>query len=130
MDHDVHRWRTGLDDILGCCVRLIIANVLITAIFSLHQWQLGHWEILDNYLDPLLTIPFMGGWGVWLMRWFQRDFTWKWFNVIIFTIGISITFEWWIPSFDSRFTADIGDVVAYFLGAFGFMWIQRLPKAS
>lgn len=124
MDDDAHRRGARLDDLLGCRLRLLLCNTIITVIFGLHQWQLGHWPLLDRYLDPLLTIPFMGGWGVWLMRRFQPEFSWRWYNVLIFTLALSLAFEWWIPSFDPRFTADSGDVLAYFLGAWGFIVMQ------
>jgi hypothetical protein len=41
----------------------------------------------------------------------------SWGSVALFTLALSLAFEWWIPSFDARFTPDPVDALAYALGA-------------
>ena len=95
-----------------------------TLLFALHQLGLmvwgKTWWLLDSFLDPLLAVPVLVGVpaaaaGTMLRRTVPLPAYWIW----AFALGLALLFECWIPTFDSRFTADPLDGIAYFLGAFG-----------
>jgi hypothetical protein len=50
----------------------------------------------------------------------------SWGSVALFTLALLLAFEWWIPSFDARFTRDPLDALAYALGA--AIWRKAEPQ--
>jgi|MEHZ01.3.fsa_nt_MEHZ010962957.1_4 hypothetical protein len=72
---------------------------------------------LDSYLDPLVFIPTLIGGIEYLISFFLINFRIKTILIYCYTTIIAIIFEFVIPNFDHRFTADIYDCVAYFFGA-------------
>ena len=78
------------------------------------------WWFFDSFLDPLLAVPVLVGVpaaaaGTMLRRTVPLPASWIW----AFALCLAALFEGWVPTFDSRFTADPLDGIAYFLGAFG-----------
>ena len=107
-----------MDGLLGR--RLNGVSLTALAAFSLHQLalDLGFYVLLlDYYLDPLCTVPVVLGIPSMLARRIWPRLVLSWGSVILFTLALSLAFEWWIPSFDARFTCDPWDALAYALGA-------------
>ncbi|GAA0722163.1 hypothetical protein GCM10009430_24290 [Aquimarina litoralis] len=48
--------------------------------------------------------------------------------LILVTIGYSIYFEWYMPQYDDRYTADWLDVLMYFIGMFFFYVVEKYKK--
>jgi hypothetical protein len=107
-----------MDGLLGR--RLNWVSLAALAVFSLHQLGLafGHYFLLvDSFLDPLCTVPVVLGLPSMLARRIWPKLVLSWGSVALFTLALSLAFEWWIPSFDARFTCDPWDALAYALGA-------------
>ena len=107
-----------MDGLLGR--RLNGVSLAALAVFSLHQVALAfglYFLLLDCYLDPLCTVPVVLGLPSMLARRIWPRLVLSWGSVILFTLALSLAFEWWIPSFDARFTRDPLDALAYALGA-------------
>jgi hypothetical protein len=52
----------------------------------------------------------------------------SWGSVVLFTLALSLAFEWIIPSFDAHFTCDPWDALAYALGA--AIWRMAEPQSQ
>jgi len=58
----------------------------------------------------------------------QSDFVLSWWSVLGFTMVLAVAFELGIPRFDPRFTADPLDVIAYFIGAGIWRFVEPLGR--
>ena len=118
-----------MDGLLGR--RLNGVSLAALAAFSLHQLALAlgfYVLLLDSYLDPLCTVPVVLGLPSMLARRIWPRLVLSWGSVALFTLAVSLAFEWWIPSFDVRFTSDLWDAIAYALGA--VIWRMAEPHSQ
>ena len=118
-----------MDGILGR--RLNGVSLAALAAFSLHQLGLAmgfYLLLLDSYLDPLCTVPVVLGLPSMLARRIWPRLLLSWGSAALFTLALSLAFEWWIPSFDARFTRDPWDALAYALGA--AIWRMAEPQSQ
>lgn len=110
--------RLRLDGLLGRRVNMVA--ILATAAFFVHQiaipFGVSTWWA-DSYLDPLCTVPVVLGIPSLVARQLQPHFTLGWISTLVFTATLAGAFEWWIPTFDHRFTGDPWDAVMYATGA-------------
>ena len=116
-----------MDGLLGRRINWVSLAAL--AAFSLHQLALAlgfYVLLLDSYLDPLCTVPVILGIPSILARRIWPRLVLSWGSVALFTLTLSLAFEWWIPSFDARFTRDPWDALAYALGA--AIWRMAEPQ--
>ena len=118
-----------MDGLLGR--RLNGVSLAALAAFSLHQLGLAmgfYLLLLDSYLDPLCTVPVVLGLPSMLARRIWPRLLLSWGSAALFTLALSLAFEWWIPSFDARFTRDHWDALAYALGA--AIWRMAEPQSQ
>jgi hypothetical protein len=118
-----------MDGLLGR--RLNGVSLAALAAFSLHQLGLAmgfYLLLLDSYLDPLCTVPVVLGLPSMLARRIWPRLLLSWGSAALFTLALSLAFEWWIPSFDARFTRDPWDALAYALGA--AIWRMAEPQSQ
>lgn len=118
-----------MDGLLGR--RLNGVSLAALAAFSLHQVAIALGicvPLLDSYLDPLCTVPVVLGLPSMLARRIWPRLVLSWGSVAFFTLAVSLAFEWWIPSFDARFTRDPWDALAYALGA--AIWRMAEPQSQ
>lgn len=118
-----------MDGLLGR--RLNRVSLAALAAFCLHQaaiaFGLRFWA-LDSYLDPLCTVPVVLGIPSILARRIWPTLVLGWGSVALFTLALALAFEWWIPSFDLRFTRDPWDAIAYAVGA--ALWRMTEPQSQ
>jgi len=118
-----------MDGLLGRRINWVSLAAL--AAFSLHQLAqaLGICVLLlDSYLDPLCTVPVVLGLPSMIARRIWPKLVLSWGSIALFTLALSLAFEWWIPSFDLRFTRDLWDALAYALGA--AIWRFAEPQSQ
>lgn len=88
--------------------------------------------LIRNYLNDFLILPIV----LWVVLAFLQEFKGKqalvsWPIAMLLVAYYSVFFEWYLPRFHSRYTADFFDVVCYFLGAGVFMAFQaKIIKVS
>ena len=117
-----------MDGLLGR--RLNWVSLAALAVFSLHQLVIAfglYFLLLDSFLDPLCTVPVVLGLPSMLGRRIWPRLMLSWGSVFLFTLALLLAFEWWIPSFDARFTPDPVDALAYALGA--AIWRKAEPQS-
>lgn len=118
-----------MDGLLGSRLNRNIWLGICLLLFGFHQWaQLNEksspW--VDSYVDPILFLPIALGASSWVIRRIQPLFIWDWRFVFGAWMAASLVFEWWIPSFDNRFTADYWDILCYGLGGIIVCLTERI----
>lgn len=98
-------------------------------LFGLHQLlQKGLGMAIpwaDNYLDPLLCMPLLLGLFEWeQQRLFGRRKLHLW-EALVLTGLLSVLFECGFPRWSDRFTTDIWDVAAYYVGTAAYLLLDR-----
>jgi hypothetical protein len=110
--------------ILWVCVMLFLFHQLSQ---KLLHWD---WPFFDSYLDPFLCMPLV-------FSLFLLERQWLWgitarltiMDTFLFTILLTILFEWVFPLLHSGFTADFYDLIAYGLGSMCFyFFINPKPR--
>lgn len=84
-------------------------------------------SIVNNYLNDLLCMPIVLALIQTIIRLSEKHKHYKIPLYLIFIIAIyySIYFEWFMPKYNQRYTADSIDVFLYFIGGIGFYVIEQ-----
>lgn len=85
---------------------------------------------IKNYFNDLLILPIV----LWIILAFIREVKGKessisWGVAIVLATYYSLFFEWYLPQFHPRYTADFYDVLCYFLGTVAFLLLQSKIKS-
>jgi hypothetical protein len=83
---------------------------------------------INNYINDFLYLPLVLGAIEFLIRRLKKDSSFK--LPIVFVIFLacyySFYFEYYLPQFNSRYTADWIDVIFYFSGALAYFFAESL----
>jgi len=101
----------------------------LMTVYFLVRWMLifGETGVLRWYLTDLLFVPAMCTFGLIAVRLIRRDWTLQltWWHVFVQVVLVSIYFEVYLPKNHPQYTADLWDVVMYFLGGGLFLILQK-----
>ncbi|WP_370390466.1 hypothetical protein [uncultured Winogradskyella sp.] len=112
----------------------ILKNPIFISLFSLavlvHLTKLFGFSLPNSlafYLNDLLCMPIVLSLCLAAVRWLKKDghIYIPWVAIILITLYYSFHFEWLLPKFMSRYTADLIDVGLYFVGALLFYVFQK-----
>lgn len=81
-----------------------------------------------HYLNDFLVIPMVATLGlhaVWLIK-KDKSIRLNIFTILSLVILFSVLFEYYLPKQSYQYTADIWDVVCYFMGGIVFYILQKL----
>lgn len=100
--------------------------------------RLFHHPVYDKtfircYLSDFLCLPIVLFFILLIFRHLlfnSNKYTLPVIYIIIAFLCFSFSFEWLLPKYDSRFTCDMGDVIAYFTGGVFFYLFLNLPMQS
>lgn len=108
---------------------LILGSSLCFVLNQLLPYKQEH-LFLSSYFDDLCCMPIVLGLAQWLMRkWLGPNFALSGTMCVVATVLIAIYAEGIFPLIDSRFTADLLDVVFYAIGATAF-WVLGKQRAG
>lgn len=102
---------------------VILASIVYTS--NLLDWKLPHF--IKFYLNDFLCMPIVLSICLASIRYLKNDNTIyvPIGVIIIITLYFSLHFEWLLPKFHERYTADFIDIGLYFLGALLFYKFQK-----
>jgi hypothetical protein len=85
-------------------------------------------SLINNYVNDLLCLPLTLGVITYIIRDFKKDnsFELSIGFIVLLTGYYSFYFEYYLPQFNSRYTADFIDVVLYFIGGFAFFFRDKM----
>ena len=84
--------------------------------------------IVNNYVNDFLIIPIVLIFCLYVLRWSRSDSKYQIsIGVILYLCCFyAVVFEYVLPKFHPRYTADMIDVVLYFIGGVVFYRLQKL----
>lgn len=120
-----------------CCMRILCNRYFLTLllfgllIYVSQKTGVVLPSFIRNYFNDLLILPIV----LWIVLAFIREikgkeFSVSWVVAIALATYYSLFFEWYLPQFHSRYTADVYDVFCYFFGAFTFLLFQSKIKRT
>lgn len=85
---------------------------------------------ISSYFSDLLALPLILSVSLFLLRKLKRlPYLYLTNGMLAFTLlYTSILFEWILPQFNTKYTADFFDVIFYVLGTVIFYFIQKQLK--
>jgi len=108
---------------------------LLIVFVSIYIFQLlVKFKIIDidnsfviNYLADILCLPILLIFSEIFIQKIQNNPFYKISKLQVFVVFvyISVIFEWILPSFSSKFTADSNDILAYAIGGIFFVIYQK-----
>lgn len=85
---------------------------------------------INNYMNDFLCLPILLGLEQLFFRWFtgKSDYKFSLFFSLAMAAYYSFYFEYYQPEHNDRYTADLIDVLLYFLGAVSFYLFNCIPR--
>ncbi len=80
-----------------------------------------YWPIQFYFID-LIAVPIIGNLSLAFYRFIlkKEDERLSYWHIVFIVLSLSLVFEWFMPKHNLRYTADVWDVVMYFLGGLFF----------
>jgi hypothetical protein len=99
-------------------------------VYTLQRFSVALPSLINNYLNDLLCMPIVLKIAQLAVRYLKKDghLQLPIALVGILTLGYACYFEWFLPQFNSRYTADGIDVFLYFTGALFFVVVERYNR--
>jgi len=105
---------------------------IASTVYIAQQFSFSIPQLINNYLNDLLCMPIVLKICKYAIRFIKKD------EHITIPIKISFTltvlyalyFEFLLPKFNNRYTADVIDVILYFVGLLFFLWIENTSKEN
>jgi hypothetical protein len=103
----------------------------LTWIVVLTARRTGHpLPYLNGYINDAFAIPVIANLGLWFQRQFvikSNHYVLSVWQVLLIVIYVSLVFEWLLPHFSKKYTADWADVTLYFFGGAFFFLVMNKP---
>lgn len=89
--------------------------------------QLYQPALISSYFADLICVPFVMSLSLVLLRLLKQDDNLQLSiaKIVFFVVYVSLVFEWLLPMYSDRYTSDVGDVVAYAIGAILYYLFQK-----
>ncbi len=96
-------------------------------IYSMQKTAIPLPKIVNNYVNDFLIIPIVSTIVLYVFQIIKNDKTYRLSLGVIWYISFlyALIFEWILPKFHLRYTADLIDVLLYFLGGLFFYLLQK-----
>ena len=123
----------GIND--NCCSMRVMKQPyfivfcgVFLVIYTLQRLQVPLPFWVNNYVNDLLCMPVVLTICLAAVRFFRKDQTLllPLSAILSLTLFYAIYFEYYLPTYHPRYTADVLDVVLYFLGAALFFVFQKV----
>lgn len=84
-------------------------------------------KLLNNYYNDFASIPIVLSVSLWFAKRIRQnnELQFSFWQCMLFVVMYSWFFENYLPKINSRYTADMFDVLAYFLGGLSFYFWQK-----
>ena len=101
----------------------LIWFIIYSSNFLGHQF---YWPI-QFYLLDLIAVPILAQLGLWCMRLIKgksNELLSVW-HVGFIVVSLSVVFEIYMPKHQTRYSADVWDIVMYFIGGLFFYFVMN-----
>ena len=106
----------------------IFSLIIGSLIYIAQKTKIQLPNIINNYVNDFLIIPIILIPSLFILQWSRGDKNYRIsFWIIIYICSLyAAFFEFLIPQYHSRYTADYIDVILYFAGGFVFYYLQNV----
>ena len=106
----------------------IFSLIIGSLIYITQKTKIQLPNIINNYVNDFLIIPIILIPSLFILQWSRGDKNYRIsFWIILYICGLySLLFEFLIPQYHSRYTADLIDVILYFAGGLVFYYLQNV----
>ncbi len=103
--------------------------ILYATVQILKLNEFAAYPFIYNYLNDLIVIPIIASISLYALWLLKKDLSIRidLISLISLVVLYSIYFEFYLPGYHIRYTADFWDVVCYITGAIIFYVLQKLP---
>lgn len=105
----------------------VFSILLGTFIYFAQKLSIQLPRIVRFYVNDFLIIPIILTTSLFILRWSRNNKSYKisfWIILYLCTL-YSIIFEYYLPQFHPRYTADSIDVILYFASGLIFYYLQK-----
>ena len=104
-----------------------ISVALGSFIYTAQQLKIALPKIVNNYINDFLILPIVLTVCLFILRWSRRNksYTIPIGVIIYICVFYGVFFEYLLPKFHPRYTADFIDAFLYFLGGIVFYFLQK-----
>ncbi len=104
--------------------------IFFTVGLSIYTAQLVHMvlpTVVNNYVNDFIILPIVLSLGLIAIRKLRNDdtITIPLSLIVALATGYAIYFEYFLPTFYPRYTADIIDVLLYYVSGILFFFVQK-----
>jgi len=112
-------------------VYFVLSLIAGTGVYIAQKLHVKLPDIVQFYLNDFLIIPILLTVSLVVLRWSKGNKGYEipiW--IILYTCGMyALLYEYVLPKINIRYTADVIDVVLYFISGFVFFNLQKITKA-
>lgn len=97
------------------------------AIYTMQRLNMELPSLINNYVNDFLCLPILFGSISFVFRWLKKDNSFKFslISILLMASYYSFYFEYYLPQFNSRYTADWIDIFLYFLSGLTFFFYEK-----
>ena len=98
-----------------------------TIIYILQKLAIPLPDLINNYINDFFIIPIILTPSLYILKWSKNNPNYTLpISIVLYLCALyAIFFEWYLPKFHERYTADIVDVVLYFASGILFYFLQK-----
>jgi uncharacterized membrane protein YjjB (DUF3815 family) len=104
-------------------------SLIWLTIYTSNLFDYQFYWIIQFYLLDLIAVPILAQLGLWWMRIIKgkRDDLLSIWHIAFIVLSLSFVFEIYMPKHQTRYTADVWDILMYFLGGLFFYFVMNKP---
>ena len=105
----------------------LVFSLIWLIIFTCTKFEIYFYWPVQFYLIDLIAVPIIGNLSLAFYRFILKNQNAKlsFWHITFIVIGLIIVFEWYLPQFNSRYSADSFDAMMYILGGIFFGLIMN-----
>lgn len=99
-------------------------------IYSSNFFGYQFYWLIQFYLLDLIAVPILAQLGLWWMRLIKgnpNELLSIW-HIAFIVLSLSLVFEVYMPKHQTRYSADVWDIVMYLLGGIFFYFMMNKPS--
>ena len=104
-------------------------SLIWLTIYSSNLLSYQFYWLIQFYLLDLIAVPILAQIGLWWMRLIKgkcNELLSVW-HIAFIVLSLSFVFEIYMPKHQTRYTADVWDIMMYFLGGLFFYFVMNKP---
>ncbi|TKB96043.1 hypothetical protein [Pedobacter cryophilus] len=110
----------------------LVFSLIWLIIFTCTKFGIYFYWPIQFYLIDLIAVPIIGNLSLAFYRFILKNQLARlsFWHIAFIVLSLIVVFEWYMPKSNSRYSADIFDVVMYILGGLFFGLVMNCKKSK